>query len=199
MLACLGALAVAVGARVLVLRLMTERVEPPVASEFSWPYFLYLSGGARRAARDGEPLTILVVPNNTRTTSDNFRLHNRRAFQQLILTRLTQSREHAAFLVPVFPRTDENWQMYTHALDRDTLTTEIPEIERIDLQLIAMVDDARRRLGEDGCAVDERIAMWGFSASAMFVNRFVVLHPDRVRVAAIGSPGGWPISLHSPS
>ena len=27
----------------------------------------------------------------------------------------------------------------------------------------------------------------------MFANRFTFLHPDRVKAAAIGSPGGWPI------
>lgn len=36
--------------------------------------------------------------------------------------------------------------------------------------------------------------MAGFSASGMFVNRFAMLHPERVRAAAIGSPGGWPIA-----
>ncbi|HML49272.1 MAG TPA: hypothetical protein PKE04_21240, partial [Clostridia bacterium] len=25
-------------------------------------------------------------------------------------------------------------------------------------------------------------------------NRFALLHPDRVRAAAIGSPGGWPVA-----
>ena len=34
----------------------------------------------------------------------------------------------------------------------------------------------------------------GFSASAMFANRFTALHPERVRAATIGSPGGWPIA-----
>jgi len=28
----------------------------------------------------------------------------------------------------------------------------------------------------------------------MFTNRFTFLHPDRVKAAAIGSPGGWPIA-----
>jgi hypothetical protein len=28
----------------------------------------------------------------------------------------------------------------------------------------------------------------------MFANRFTVLHPARVKAAAIGSPGGWPIA-----
>ena len=27
----------------------------------------------------------------------------------------------------------------------------------------------------------------------MFANRFTLLHPERVKAAAIGSPGGWPI------
>ena len=36
--------------------------------------------------------------------------------------------------------------------------------------------------------------MWGFSASGMFANRFTALHPERVRAAAIGSPGGLPIA-----
>ena len=36
--------------------------------------------------------------------------------------------------------------------------------------------------------------LFGFSASGMFVNRFAFLHPGRVRAAAVGSPGGWPLA-----
>ena len=28
----------------------------------------------------------------------------------------------------------------------------------------------------------------------MFANRFIALHPEKVRAATIGAPGGWPIS-----
>jgi hypothetical protein len=28
----------------------------------------------------------------------------------------------------------------------------------------------------------------------MFANRFTVLHPERVKAATLGSPGGWPIA-----
>lgn len=56
-----------------------------------------------------------------------------------------------------------------------------------------MIDDARERLKKRELEVDEKILMCGFSASGMFTNRFVVLHPDRVKAATIGSPGGWPI------
>jgi pimeloyl-ACP methyl ester carboxylesterase len=36
--------------------------------------------------------------------------------------------------------------------------------------------------------------MSGFSASGMFTSRFALLHPDRLKAAACGSPGGWPIA-----
>ena len=57
-----------------------------------------------------------------------------------------------------------------------------------------MIDDARERLREDGIESDPRVLIQGFSASGMFANRFTALHPERVKAAAIGSPGGWPIA-----
>ena len=36
--------------------------------------------------------------------------------------------------------------------------------------------------------------MMGFSASGQFTNRFAILHPERIRAAAAGSPGGWPLA-----
>lgn len=42
--------------------------------------------------------------------------------------------------------------------------------------------------------MSDQILLFGFSASGMFANRFALLHPDRVRAAAIGSPGGWPVA-----
>ena len=54
-----------------------------------------------------------------------------------------------------------------------------------------MIDDARERLRVDGLRFDERVMMYGFSAAAMFTNRFTMLRLDRVKAAAFGSPGGW--------
>jgi pimeloyl-ACP methyl ester carboxylesterase len=97
-------------------------------------------------------------------------------------------------LVPAFVRPGKDWQIYTHALDRDSLTTKRGDIVRLDLQLLAMIDDARRVLKQQGIETDDKILIQGFSASGMFANRFTALHPDRVKAAAIGSPGGWPIA-----
>ena len=56
-----------------------------------------------------------------------------------------------------------------------------------------MIDDARARQRQRGLRFDKRVLIFGFSASGMFTNRFVFLHPDRVKAAAFGSPGGWAI------
>ncbi len=57
-----------------------------------------------------------------------------------------------------------------------------------------MIDQARLVLADSGINTDEKIFIQGFSASGMFANRFTILHPERVKAAAIGSPGGWPIA-----
>jgi dienelactone hydrolase len=54
-----------------------------------------------------------------------------------------------------------------------------------------MIDHARAILGKE---FDPRILISGFSAAGSFANRFAFLHPDRVRAAAVGSPGGWPLA-----
>jgi pimeloyl-ACP methyl ester carboxylesterase len=97
-------------------------------------------------------------------------------------------------LVPAFVRPAVDWQIYTHALDRDALITPRPDLKRLDLQLLAMVERTRGVFAAEGIATDERILLQGFSASGMFANRFTALHPRRVKAVAAGSPGGWPIA-----
>jgi dienelactone hydrolase len=77
-------------------------------------------------------------------------------------------------------------------LDRYSLSHQWTGLERIDLQMIAMIDDALDRLGDMGYSMDSKVFMMGFSASGSFTSRFTILHPDRVKAAAAGSPGGWP-------
>jgi hypothetical protein len=62
---------------------------------------------------------------------------------------------------------------------------------RLDLQMLAMVDDLKNRLLNNNVKTSDSILMMGFSASGMFTNRFVMIHPERIIAASIGSPGGW--------
>ena len=92
--------------------------------------------------------------------------------------------------VPVFPRPQTNWQIYTHALDRDVMHQKGNELERINLQLIRMIEDARARLDELEIDTEGKILLTGFSASGTFANRFSLLHPDKLKAIAAGGING---------
>ena len=169
------------------------RIDADPAKGFSYPYYLLVPPELKTAT--GKQIhTLLVIPNNTGKLDDDLAVH-----ENDVKRRITQNGAFAgplktAVLMPVFPRSKTDWRIYTHALDRDALITDRPEYKRLDLQLIAMIDDARERLAKEGLKFDKRILITGFSASGMFANRFAFLHPTRVKAAAIGSPGGWPIA-----
>ncbi|MBK9164697.1 MAG: hypothetical protein IPM21_12485 [Acidobacteria bacterium] len=173
------------------------KVDARPAAGFNYPYYLYVPPSFFEAAAKGKERTILVLPNNTGKNDDDFNVHEADVKRRIAQNSQIAEGLDVAILTPVSPRPATDWKTYTHALDRDTMVTaktDKKDYARPDLQLIAMIDDARERLAKEaGLKFDRRVLMLGFSASGMFVNRFTFLHPDRVKAAAIGSPGGWPI------
>ena len=156
---------------------------------FSYPYYLYVPPKSK------EPFArhLLVLPNNTGKGNDDLAFHEANVKRRIAQVPLAFGKLNVPAIMPVFPRPEKDWKIYTQALDRDSLTTENKDFARFDVQLTAMIDDARRRLAEE-ISLDKRVLIYGFSAAGMFANRFAFLHPDRVLAAAIGSPGGWPIA-----
>jgi len=68
------------------------------------------------------------------------------------------------------------------------------KLKRLDLQLIAMTEAAGNILEQElEIDVSDRFSLLGFSASAMFADRFCHLHPEKVKAAAYGAPGGLPM------
>lgn len=61
---------------------------------------------------------------------------------------------------------------------------------RIDLQLLAMIEDARDVLAERNVILQDKILMNGFSASGTFVNRFTALYPEKIAATAAGGVNG---------
>jgi pimeloyl-ACP methyl ester carboxylesterase len=166
-----------------------QLVEANPAAGFHWPYFLYLPDPVSSSG-----IRFLVRPNNTNGgANDDFAEHLAGARHSIRGDRKRAQSLQAAVIMPVFPRTKAQWQLYTHALDRDTILTRDEALTRIDLQLIAMISDARRALKRRGIDVADRILMEGFSADGMFVSRFTLIHPELVQAAVIGAPGGWPM------
>lgn len=171
-----------------------RKVAADPAKGFDYPYYLYVPDKIRHAVDSKKPHTILVLPNNSGKANDDFAFHESDVQRRIKNNAQVADGLGVAILAPVFPRPGGDWKIYTHALDRDSMTTDKKEYARFDLQLIVMIDDARENLAKEGVKFDKKIFMLGFSASGMFVNRFTFLHPDRVKAVAVGSPGGWAIA-----
>ena len=166
-----------------------KRTEAKPDKGFHFPYFFFVPESIQGNSNEAEKNYVLVQPNNTGQPSDDYSRHVSSA-KQLTRRRTSWAKElFSPVLVPVFPRIDT---LYIHSLDHRTLKADRKEFQRVDLQLLAMVDDLRNRLSQAGITTKEQILINGFSADGMFANRFTIIHPDQVKAAAIGSPGGWP-------
>jgi hypothetical protein len=162
-------------------------IEVPAAPEkgFHFPYVIFIPKSAEGRASSH----LLVEPNNTGHTSDDFEIHRAAAIalaRDSSVGNFVAKKLGIPLLVPVFPRPSSLDMLYTHSLDRDTILISEGPLKRLDLQLLAMVTDARERLAALGHPVNQKILLNGFSASALFANRFTFLHPEAVAAAAYG-------------
>ena len=169
------------------------RIDSAPSSGFSYPYYLHIPPEVRNRPAN-ERSSILVLPNNTGKVDDDFAVHEADVKRRMGQVGVIASLLKVAVLMPVFPRPKSHWKIYTQALDRDSMVTDMKLYKRLDLQLVAMIDDCLNKFRKDGMKFDRRVLINGFSAQGMFANRFTFLHPDRVKAAVIGSPGGWPIA-----
>ena len=66
------------------------------------------------------------------------------------------------------------------------------DLERIDLQLLEMVDHAREKLKHElDLETYNDIFLWGHSITGTFSANFAKLHPDKVRAFVAGGVDTW--------
>lgn len=166
-------------------------VEADSGKGFHFPYLLLIPSGASDHAQG----YLIVEPNNTGQVTDDFDVHLE--YARKMLTRDFYLGNYLAgelqfpLLIPVFPRQESQPQVYTHALDRDVMLKKNSDLKRPDLQLLAMIADARGRLEDMGLHIDQQIIMTGFSASGTFANRFSMIHPERIKALVAGGLNGF--------
>ena len=130
-----------------------KRFDASPATGFHADFYLYVSSGS--LDRDGVA-TILVQPNNSGINSDDPSVHRDDAWWTGFGRQWIADELGVILLVPAFVRPASKWEIYTHALDRDTLTTDRVDLRRTDLQLLAMIDAARASLAAEGVNVDDK-------------------------------------------
>lgn len=164
-------------------------VEADKNKGFNFPFFLYIP------ETKTQMLNLLIIPNNSGRSSEDYEFQFRSAKREILRWTELAEQTSSALLVPAFSRPNVNPPLYTHSLSRSTLEIQNGELERIDLQLVKMIETAKRLVSShEGKPVREKVFLFGFSASAMFVNRFSFIHPELVAAVAFGAPGGWPLA-----
>jgi len=177
-----------------------ERIEPDRAKGFNYPYYLYIPTTIQKTNQTNY---LLVEGNNSGgVASDDQTVHD--AAAKKIAEKKDAPLAEALgtpLLVPAFPVPLKynpggtgSIVMNTQGLDRSTLLTNDNDLKRLDLQLIAMIDNAIQRLSQRGINLQKKVLMDGFSSSGAFANRFIILHPDRIQAATVGPCMGWPVA-----
>ena len=164
-------------------------IESNSSKGFNNPYILFIPKGTLKNKRT----YLLVEPNNTGKTTDSLKIHKKSVIALASISSVgnnISTNLKIPLLVPVFPRPDSKPLVYSHALDRDVIFEKEKELIRIDLQLIAMIKNAQNVLKDNGILIYDKFFMNGFSASATFTNRFLFIHPEKVKAAAMGGFNG---------
>ena len=156
---------------------------------FNYPYFLH----APSVEVGGERPILVMVPTYLEP-SDTLQDHIDKARDLIEGLGAHYANELGVpVLVPVIPLYKNESPTESHfapALDADTLALEDTDLERIDEQILAAIDDAADRLASDWEPVASEVLLDGSAASGLFANRFAALHPTRVRSVTAGDFSG---------
>jgi hypothetical protein len=158
-----------------------HRFEANPEKGFHWPYYLSVPRDIRG------PTVLMVGPNNSGFPAFDQAWHDFKAKSDLYWLTSFVWKLHVPILVPTFPRLPN---AYIQNLEGSAFWPHLPaDLQRIDLQLLAMIQDARETLQAGGVETQDRVFMTGFSASGAFTSNFTVLHPEVVKASASGGMG----------
>ncbi len=159
-------------------------------SGFYSDYFYEISQNTTK----NDKINIVIIPNNTPGTiipeddGGYQSLWNGYAKTWGIgskISRLLLENLKIVILAPAFP-TQNNSGIYSNQLNKKSMETDRSEWLRHDLQLIQIIKNMKIRLKKQGFNVDERVSFIGFSSQSDFATRFAILHPEIVKIVAVG-------------
>jgi len=156
---------------------------------FYWPYYL----GTPKTVK--ENVALFVEPNNTGKPG-HFKTHDYWSSIRCEQALVDYANELGTFvLLPVFPRPklENGNNLYVHALTRPVIENTSDSLKRINLQLLAMVEDAQMKIRENEYRIPDKFMLWGFSAAGDFVTRMAMIHPERIQCVVAGGLGGFPV------
>lgn len=163
-------------------------VEDNQKEGFNFPYTLFIPEGVE------ENTSLIVEGANTGESKNDIKIAINDVIDRCMDVMIIDANRETRFpiLTPCFPRihTKEDGGIYTHMLTSTSLNYKRFGLERIDNQLVNMIKSVEKLLKEKGINIDPKVIVDGFSASAKFVNRFALLHPEVVKLVIAGACSG---------
>ena len=168
-----------------------NEIEKNPEAGFHFPYFLYVPPTEGKW-NSNKPL--LVHQNNSPHTKDDFAYHKKHAKSKLESpSRQVSDELGIPLLVPIIPRPHENRDANRlQAMGNEAIKLDEEQFERIDLQVINMIEHAQEKLGENSHPVRDKVILNGYSGSGQFAQRFSMLHPKKVLSVSAGGMAGTP-------
>ena len=154
---------------------------------FNFPYILFIPDEISNNTN------LIIEGANARSSASNINTGIQDVINESMNRKIIEwnSKTNYPILTPAFPRfNEEDGPIYNHMLSSQSLNYNKHGLERIDIQLINMINDAKYRLMMNDIFLDDKVILDGFSASAKFVNRFSLLHPEKVKLIIAGGVSG---------
>ncbi|MFC7325977.1 hypothetical protein ACFQMF_15535 [Halorubrum rutilum] len=171
-----------------------ELISADSEAGFRFPYFLYTppaetvqnSGDQVLDSIETRPLVVGVVLRAGTEPRDQ-QIADGRAEIQSGRGRAIADELNTPAVVALLPSSPPDGSF--ELLDQNSLRNAEPPYDRLDQQLLAMIDDARSRLNDEPYTVADTVQLYGFSNSGRFNDQFTILHPDRVNAVSSGGNG----------
>ena len=156
-------------------------VYPHKGSNYAIPYILVLP----KQVKDNCVLAVEV--NNLETENENELLNNALLIAYNLTKKLIEYDNPV--LVPILPSV-KNGIPYYQQLARECFSVSNDnKFYRIDLQVLNIINEAKQKISER-VTVCEKIFFNFFSSSAVFAQRFALLHPGIINTLCVGGASG---------
>lgn len=157
-----------------------------------------------------EKATLVLTGMNSKLCTTNYQETINETYKSFQSNGLSLSTNNAIFLCPIIPSSG-NHDYYVVPLDRDVMYKKNGWLNRPDLKVINIIEEYKLVLKKAGYDVDEKVILEGFSAGGIFSYNFTMIHPEMVKAAIVGGPGGyltlpvdkisnnyayWPVGIH---
>jgi len=176
------------------------------AKGFHYPYFITVPMNVLQNGK--APYEMLVDTNNTgRVNASSIYFYEDAKYWMSTNADVSNiaSQINGLAVMTTFPRPEKAWEVYTHSLDRDSMLvtdkiieeTDMGNFKRLDLQLKAILADAKFQMESNGFPLNKKPMLLGFSASSDFANRYSIMYPETIKAVAIGHGTTMPFTTHN--